>query len=125
MTAIYSGRKRQLFFKLESSVVYGCWRCRLFVSAGNLLVESAFTAVLGEVEMRPPRRGGEGVLITAVVVDERGKTSFVEPEPRAEEPKLNCLLETEPEPKLYCGSCSSSGSFLRSQKFHRKKNHGC
>jgi hypothetical protein len=35
--------------------------------------------------------------------------SVLEPEPKAEEPKFNCLLDLEPEPKVkICGS----GSFF-------------
>jgi hypothetical protein len=35
--------------------------------------------------------------------------SVLEPEPKAEEPKFNCLLDLEPEPKV---KICASGSFL-------------
>jgi hypothetical protein len=38
--------------------------------------------------------------------------SVGEPEPRAEEPEFNCLLEPEPEPKLQIAALANLGSFL-------------
>jgi hypothetical protein len=57
-------------------------------------------------------------------IDRVKVASVAEPKPRAEEPKLNCLLEPEPEPN-YELRLRLLSIYQRLEEILHKKNHGC